>query len=51
MYSNTLDDHIPHVDEILTTFAEARVTLKINKCHFFQKEVEYLGYMVKPGTL
>ena len=51
IYSNTLDDHIHHVDEILTTLAEAGVTLKINKFHFFQKEVEYLGHMVKTGTL
>ena len=51
IYSNTLDDHIHHVDEILTTLAEAGDTLKIDKCHFFQKEVEYLGNMVKPGTL
>ena len=46
-----MGDHIHHVDEILTTVAEAGVTLKINKCHFFQKEVEYLGHMVKPGSL
>ena len=51
IYSNNLDDHVRHVDETLTTLADAGITLKINKCHFFQKEVEYLGHMVKPGTL
>ena len=51
IYSKTLDDHIHHVDEILTTLTEAGVTLKINKCQFFQKEVEYLGRMVNPRTI
>ena len=51
IYSNTLDDHINHVDEIFTTLAEVGVTLKINKFNFCQKEIEYLGHMVKPGTI
>ena len=51
IYCNNLDDHIVHVNETLSTLADAGITLKVNKCHFFQKEVEYLGHMVKPGTL
>ena len=51
IFSKNLDDHIAHVDEILDTLSAAGVTLKVNKCHFFQKEVEYLGHMVKPGQL
>ena len=51
IYSKNVDDHIKHVDEILRTLAHAGVTLKIKKCHFFQKCVEYLGHMVKPNRL
>lgn len=51
IFSKSVDDHIRHVDEILSTLADAGVTLKINKCHFFQRQVEYLGHMVKPGQL
>ena len=38
IFSTNLDDHIKHVDEILTTLAEAGVTLKIKKCFFFQQK-------------
>lgn len=37
IFSNTVEDHISNVDEILTTLHEAVVSLKINKCHSFQQ--------------
>lgn len=40
-----------NVDKILKTLADASVTLKINKSHFSQREVEYLGHMVKQSFL
>lgn len=51
IFSNTLDDHISHVDKIITTLTEAHFTLKINKCYLFQRKVEYLGHMVISGCL
>ena len=51
IFSKDVDDHIKHADEIITALTEAGVTLKINKCFFFQRKVEYLGHMVKPGQL
>lgn len=46
-----LDDHIRQVDDFLSTSAKAGVTLEINKCHFFQPRVEYLGHIFRPGKL
>ena len=51
IYSKSAEDHLRHVDEILTALEEAGVTLKITKCYFFQREVEYLGHIIKPGHL
>ena len=51
IFSKTVDEHIRHVDEILTTLAEANITLKISKCRFFSETVEYLGHLIKPGKL
>lgn len=36
MFSLNVEDHMRNVDEILTTLHDAEVTLKLNKCHFFQ---------------
>lgn len=51
IYSNNVEDHIDHVDEILTSLNQAGITLKIKKCKFFTKTVEYLGHIIMPGKL
>lgn len=51
IFSNNLDDHIKHVDEMLTTLTDDGITLKINKCHFLQIKHEYLGRIVKTDRI
>ena len=51
VFSRTTEDHLRHVDEILTLLRNAGVTLKLNKCAFFQPRVEYLGHVITPGKL
>ena len=51
IYSKSVEEHIDHVDEILTALDTAGITLKIKKCRFFSEEVEYLGHIIKPGHL
>lgn len=51
IFSNNVEDHIKYDIEILATLADACITLKVSKCHFFQRKVEYLEHMVKPGQL
>ncbi len=51
IYSKSVEDHIQHVDEVLTALREAGITLKISKCTFFSDKIEYLGHVIKPGRL
>ena len=51
IFSKSVEEHIQHVDEILTALGNAGVTLKIKKCKFFSDTVEYLGHIIKPGNL
>ena len=51
IFSNSVEEHIQHVDEILSALNEADVTLKISKCRFFTRKVEYLGHFISPGSL
>ena len=51
IFSNTVEEHIRHVDEVFTTLRQAGVTLKISKCRFFSDKVEYLGHIIRPGKL
>lgn len=51
IYSNSVDEHINHIDEILSTLVDAGVTLRISKCTFSNDKVEYLGHAICPGKL
>lgn len=51
MFSNTVEEQIKHVYEILTALYDALITYKLNKCAFFQDFIEYLGHSIKPGKL
>ena len=51
IYWKSVDEHIRHVDEILTTLKVAEITLKMKKCNFFSDKVEYLGHLIRLGRL
>jgi len=48
VFSRYPEEHLQHLDEVLTRLGKAGVTLKAAKCHFFQEEVEYLGHVISP---
>ena len=45
------EEHIVHVDEILSVLEKAGMKLKLRKCEFFVEKIKYLGHVVRPGTL
>jgi len=51
VFSRSPEEHLQHLDEVLTRLEKARVTLKAAKCHFFREEVEYLGHVFRPGRV
>lgn len=51
IYSNTVEHHVSHADEIFTTLVEATVPIKMKKCTFFSDKVEYLGHVIRAGKL
>ncbi|HEY9845636.1 MAG TPA: retropepsin-like aspartic protease/reverse transcriptase, partial [Candidatus Caenarcaniphilales bacterium] len=46
IYSETLQEHIGHVRQVLQSLAERRLFLKPEKCTFHAREVEFLGYII-----
>ena len=51
VFSNTAEEHVHHVREVLTILKEAGFSLKLKKCKFFAKSVDYLGHVIRPGRL
>jgi len=51
VFSQTVDDYIRHLREVLLLLENAGLSLKPSKCHLFKQDVEYLGHVVRPGLL
>ena len=51
VFSRTLEDHVDHLRLVFEHLVETGLKLKPAKCHFVQKEVEYLGHIITPQDL
>jgi len=48
VFSNSFGDHIAHVGEVLRRLSKHGFTVKPEKCKWFVKEAEFLGYHLTP---
>uniref|UniRef100_A0A383WFN5 Reverse transcriptase n=1 Tax=Tetradesmus obliquus TaxID=3088 RepID=A0A383WFN5_TETOB len=46
IFSKTLEEHLEHVDKVLTALKKARLYAGLDKCAFAMKEVAFLGHIV-----
>ena len=51
IYSNNMSKHYQHVKEVLKYLCKAGLYAKAEKCEFYSKLVEYLGYIFSPSSL
>jgi len=47
IYSNILKEHINHVFKVLKCLDKKNLHLKLKKCEFHQKEVDFLEFVVE----
>ncbi|XP_055951586.1 uncharacterized protein LOC129987653 [Argiope bruennichi] len=50
IYSETWEEHLKHVDEVLKRIGAANLTVKPSKCQLAQSRTKYLGHMVGDGV-
>jgi len=46
IYSQTLEQHVYHLDQVLTLLKNSDVTLALSKCHFVYPSIKALGHHV-----
>jgi hypothetical protein len=46
IFSRSKEDHLRHIDEVLTTLLKSGITLSATKCHFGYPSIELLGHHV-----
>ena len=43
IYSSTPEEHLQHIKTVFEKLHHAKLSMKLSKCHFFTKEIQYLG--------
>jgi hypothetical protein len=51
IYSETLDEHMTHLDNVFSLFSRYGWKVKMSKCRFLERELDYLGYRVGGGRV
>ena len=46
IYSSIPEEHLEHIRTVFQKLRDAKLSMKLNKCHFFTKEIQYLGHIL-----
>ena len=46
IYSSTPEEHLKHIKIVFEKLCHAKLSMKLSKCHFFTKEIQYLGHIL-----
>ena len=46
IYSKTAEEHLDHLQQVFNKLHDAKLSMKLSKCPFFTKEIQYLGHFL-----
>ena len=46
IFSKTPQEYLSHIRKVFKKFRSANLSMKMSKCHFFSKEIQYLGHIL-----
>ena len=46
IFSRTPEEHLSHIRMVFEKLSSAKLSMKLSKCHFFSKEIQYLGHIL-----
>ena len=46
IYSSTPEEHLQHIKTVFKKLCHANLSMKLGKCHFFAKEIQYLRHIL-----
>ena len=46
IYSSTPEEHLQHIKTVSEKLRHAKLSMKLSKCHFFTKEIQYLRHIL-----
>ena len=46
IFSKTPEEHLSHIRKVFEKLCSANLSMKLSKCHFISKEIQYLGHIL-----
>ena len=46
IYSKTAEEHLDDLQQVFHKLCNAKLSMKLSKCHFFAKEIKYFGHVL-----
>ena len=46
IFSGMAEEHLSHIKHVFKKLRNAKLSTKFSKCHFFTKEIQYLGHIL-----
>ena len=46
IFSKTAEEHLSHIRKVFEKLRSAKLSMKLSKCHFFLKEIQYFGHIL-----
>ena len=46
IFSKTAEEHLEHTKQVFKKLRIAHLSMKLSKCHFFTKQIQYLGHIL-----
>ena len=46
IFNRTKEEHLSHIKQVFEKLRIAHLSVKFSKCHFFTKEIQYLGHII-----
>ena len=46
IYSSTPEEHLQHIKTVFKKLCHAKLSMKLSKCHFFTKKIQYLAHIL-----
>ena len=46
IFSRTAEEHLDHIKQVFEKLKSAYLSMKLSKCHFFTKEIQYLWHIL-----
>ena len=46
IFSRTAEEHLDHMKQVFDKLRSAQLSMKLRKCYFFTKEIQYLGHIL-----